>query len=580
MLATAIEALHHEDRSARVVTPTKKPAQVAAETLKVPADSVDALVYAHGFRWNDDGVFTRLKSGDPDPTTGRIYTGPPREARLVRGERVIVDEAGMLDQDTALALLTVVREARASVALVGDRTQLPAVGRGGVLDMAAHIREATVDMSELHRFADDQYAALTLRMREGKNPAAIFDQLHAMDLVRLHADDDAMREHIAEHTIPEDAVTVATNDEATARAHEASKGLVKDGPVSMVMEELARLDGLAEKAAQRAAWWEQVGEQLAALSARHREETDESSADLATAEEHAATVRAETVAPLEARAEAEGREYLDAVGEEAQAAGRLATAGWFGKRRAQREHDTAREHTQALRGRLSSEWVTLPRHANDLHAWAERVAAQRTEEAPEVVGADEAVVDARQARTGLQERQRRARLALLARFHGVDNVRRDPDRYLRTSPRRQAAKWRASVEEARAEAAELRGLSPDQAVYLIGAKRTAAEAREAALRDRQRQLPTSTSRTPLGARPVETDQHAVSRRRAASPSCGVWSGATTRTTGTHRSATDPHNVTAAAQHGRRHRSRHTATCPCRCRGHVASEEHASSFSDA
>lgn len=103
--------------------------------------------------------------------------------------------------------------------------------------------------------------------------------------------------------------------------------------------------------------------------------------------------------------------------------------------------------------------------------------------------ADEAVVEARQARTGLQERQRRDRLVLLTHIHGADNVRRDPDRYLRTSPRRQAAKWRASAEEARAEAAELRGLPPDQAVYLIEVKRAAAEAHETALRERQRQLP-------------------------------------------------------------------------------------------
>lgn len=655
MLATAIEALDHDGRSVRVVTPTKKAAQVAAETLKVPADSVAALVYAHGFRWNDDGVWTRLKPGDTDPTTGQTYMGPPQGARLVRGERVIVDEAGMLDQDTALALLTIVRESRASVALVGDRAQLPAVGRGGVLDMAAHIRGATVDMSELHRFDDEHYAALTLRMRDGKNPAAIFDQLHSLGLVRLHADDDALREHIAEHTAREDAVTVATNDEATvlnerirtvrveagevddtrtvtgsdglaigvgdlvqarqndaelrvanrqtftiqsvdedgavhaietgtdrkhsvtvalpaeyvaehvhlayastaygvqgatvdsahtvlsdaldaaavyvgltrgsgrnelhviaadlagaraqfveamgrdradrgltdatARANEAIAGLVKDGPISMVSEELARLDGLAEKAEQRAAWWENVGDQLTGLSARHRDETDESTSALATAEEHATTVGADTLAPLEARAETEGQEYLDAVGEEAQAAGRLATAGWFGKRRAQREHDTAREHTQALRGRLSSEWGTLPRHGGDLDEWVDRVAAQRAEESPEVVEAGEAVVEARQARTGLQERQRRDRLTLLARLHGVDNVRRDPDRYLRTSPRREAAKWRASAEEARADAAELRGLPSDQAADLIEIKRATAEAHETALRERQRQLP-------------------------------------------------------------------------------------------
>ena len=42
----------------------------------------------------------------------------------------------MLDQDTARALLTIADEPGARVALVGDRHQLPAVGRGGVLDLA------------------------------------------------------------------------------------------------------------------------------------------------------------------------------------------------------------------------------------------------------------------------------------------------------------------------------------------------------------------------------------------------------------------------------------------------------------
>lgn len=49
---------------------------------------------------------------------------------------LLVDEAGMLDQDAARALLTIADEYGARVALVGDRHQLPAVGRGGVLDLA------------------------------------------------------------------------------------------------------------------------------------------------------------------------------------------------------------------------------------------------------------------------------------------------------------------------------------------------------------------------------------------------------------------------------------------------------------
>lgn len=75
MLKMAIEAAAAEGRAMRVVTPTKKAADVAAQELDIPADSVAALVYAHGFRWNSDGVWTRLRPGDVDTETGAIYRG-------------------------------------------------------------------------------------------------------------------------------------------------------------------------------------------------------------------------------------------------------------------------------------------------------------------------------------------------------------------------------------------------------------------------------------------------------------------------------------------------------------------------
>lgn len=232
MLRTAIEVAAEHGRASRVVAPTKRAAQVAHDELGVPATSVAALVYAHGWRWNDDGVWTRLNPGDTDPMTGGVYTGPPREAVLSRGERMIVDEAGMLDQDTAHALLTVTAEAGATVALVGDRAQLPAVGRGGVLDMAARIRGRTYDMSELHRFADAEYAALTLAMRDRENPGEVFDRLAAMNLVALHVDDEHAREHITGHAHHGEAITVATNDEATALNERIRIGRVEAGEVN------------------------------------------------------------------------------------------------------------------------------------------------------------------------------------------------------------------------------------------------------------------------------------------------------------------------------------------------------------
>ena len=214
MLATAITAAEREGCSVRVVAPTKKAADVAHQTLGIPADSVAALVHAHGYRWNTDGVWTRLAPGDLDPETGRTYIGPPETARLREGERIVVDEAGMLDQESALALFTVAAEAGAILALVGDRAQLPAVGRGGVLDMAAQIRGRTIDMNEVHRFTDAAYAHLSVRLRDRDDPGAIFDQLNVLGLIRLHADTEHLHEYIAQQRSDGAAVTVATNDEA------------------------------------------------------------------------------------------------------------------------------------------------------------------------------------------------------------------------------------------------------------------------------------------------------------------------------------------------------------------------------
>ncbi len=233
MLKTAIAAAAAEGREIRVVTPTKKAADVAAQDLGIPTESVAALVYAHGFRWNSDGVWTRLRPGDADPETGSTYRGPVQEARLARGERIVVDEAGMLDQDSAVALLQVADEAGATVALVGDRAQLSAVGRGGVLDIATQLTPAVVDMTSLHRFTDPAYAAFTLELRHARNPTAIFDWLNDHALIVLHDTDDDVRENIARTTRPADVITAATNDEARAlneriRAERVDCGEVDD----------------------------------------------------------------------------------------------------------------------------------------------------------------------------------------------------------------------------------------------------------------------------------------------------------------------------------------------------------------
>ena len=66
---------------------------------------------------------------------------------------VVVDEAGLMSVDQAVALIDVVRGSGASLRLVGDPRQLGAVGRGGVMETAARwTAEGEVTLGQVHRF--------------------------------------------------------------------------------------------------------------------------------------------------------------------------------------------------------------------------------------------------------------------------------------------------------------------------------------------------------------------------------------------------------------------------------------------
>lgn len=637
MLRTAIAVAAEHGRASRVVAPTLRAAQVAHDELGVPATSVAALVHAHGWRWNADGVWTRLQPGDTDPETGRIYTGPPDAARLARGERVICDEAGMLDQDTARALLTITQEAGATVALVGDRAQLPAVGRGGVLDMAAQIRGRTYNMTELHRFADPDYAQLTLRIRDGQNPGDVFDRLADAGLVQLHDGEKAMREQIATEADRGEAITTATNEAATAlneriraqrieagevddkrtvtgsdglsigagnviqtrlnnprlgvanrqtwivqhvsgdgmvyaaentperrkrhlvalpaeyvgehahlsyattaygvqgatvqashtilteatsaagiyvgmtrgretnrlhvvaedlddarqqfidamqrdradrglaaaveTAREQTQGLISEGPIRLVTEEIARLDHEAEQAEKRAKRWEQIVASLDTQRATHRAEDDEDTEAVTKAEETAERVRAEIAQPLTVQAETNGADYLTAVADEDAAHEKAATVGRFGRRKARAEHRTATEHTQSIRTRVRETWGEPPATGEALSTWAQQQGAKRAEADPRVIDAARAVEQAQADRASTGERHDKERLALLVSAYGVEHVRGSQLGMRRTTnPHRDARNARKRAAAIRTEADTLRGLPVEDAARRIEAR--------------------------------------------------------------------------------------------------------------
>ena len=218
-LRSTQELLSRQGRRLMVVTPTLKAAEVAAAETGADGRSAAWLIHQHGWRWDADGHWTRQSNPPPDP------------ARSLRpGDLLLVDEAGMLDQDTARALLTIADETGARVAFVGDRHQLPAVGRGGVLDHAiawAH-PTAVVTLEKVHRFTDPDYAALSLRMRNGDDPGTVFDALHRRGQIVLHPSEVERTAALAEAGAAGDLVIADTREQvadlnATIRDHRRSR---------------------------------------------------------------------------------------------------------------------------------------------------------------------------------------------------------------------------------------------------------------------------------------------------------------------------------------------------------------------
>lgn len=169
MLRVARLALLRRGRNLVVVAPTKKAASVAGREIGATASSLHALLADHGWRWGKDDagaeVWTRLSFGDADARTGRVYEGPRRFV-LCEGDRVVVDEAGMVDLHTARALAAIADETGAGIAMVGDHLQAMPVGHAGAMACMTRRATAVVELTAVHRFRDPEYAALTLRMRE------------------------------------------------------------------------------------------------------------------------------------------------------------------------------------------------------------------------------------------------------------------------------------------------------------------------------------------------------------------------------------------------------------------------------
>lgn len=223
MLQVAAEAVQKQGRRLVVVSPTKRGAIEAGNVLGTTGDSVHALLYRAGANVDEEtGRWVLPEQWNPQPDAWRMD-----ESTVL-----VVDEAGMLDQDTAAALHSYIDAHRVGTfVLAGDAAQLAAVGRGGYLARAAQLAGVSLDLTDVRRFRtpdgeiDDSYAELSLRMRDGDNPAMIFDELAGRGLVQIGTLEDQL-ERIAntvalEEQLGTDSIVIAPTNAAAQRINHA-----------------------------------------------------------------------------------------------------------------------------------------------------------------------------------------------------------------------------------------------------------------------------------------------------------------------------------------------------------------------
>jgi hypothetical protein len=217
-------------RGARMilVAPTKKAASVAGREIGTESSSLHALLFDYGYRWRTTKAGTtewaRLSPDDPDPVTGGTYRGVQR-LPLRAGDRIVVDEAGMLELHAASALMDLAVQHGAGVALIGDPRQALPVGHSGAMAAASRRANASVELETVHRFADPAYAALTLRMRDPKTVsdamAVVRDLQRAGHVLRVSSADAARAALVDEYvaaTRRRHSVTVVVGSNAEVRA--------------------------------------------------------------------------------------------------------------------------------------------------------------------------------------------------------------------------------------------------------------------------------------------------------------------------------------------------------------------------
>lgn len=229
MLEAANEELIAQNRRLVAVSPTKRGALEMGKSIGAQATSVHGLLVAAGATFDDRGRWTLPEQWKPQAD----------EWRMDKDTVLVVDEAGMLDKETAWALHRYADDQGVgSVVLLGDSKQLPAVGRGGYLRdaWAATATSAYHDLTNVQRFRiadgkstkpqiDTEYADASLKLREREEPEAFVAMLQERGHVRTGEVDEVIgrvAETVALETkAGESSIAVASTNTVASRINRA-----------------------------------------------------------------------------------------------------------------------------------------------------------------------------------------------------------------------------------------------------------------------------------------------------------------------------------------------------------------------
>jgi hypothetical protein len=244
MLKMAAAALKVQNRRMIVVAPTKKAATVAGREIGSDSSSLHQLLHAYGWRWGEDAsgrtVWLRLAVGDVDPTTQRPFEGVEGQP-LHPGDRIVVDEAGMLDLDAANALVQLGLETGAGIAAVGDPNQALPVGHSGAMELIWRNSPEKVELADVHRFKDPEWGRLTLELRRAETDEdrrslakRLVETGHVQLINNTTAVESAMTDAWFEATNRRETISLitATHNEAQAVSESIQARRIQTGALS------------------------------------------------------------------------------------------------------------------------------------------------------------------------------------------------------------------------------------------------------------------------------------------------------------------------------------------------------------